>query len=406
VTTVELFGEVASGFEPVADAFLSNFEGPVPEAGAACAVYVDGRPVVDIWAGIADTTGSPWDRDTIAPVASTTKGMVGVALNLLAQRGSIDLDAPVAAYWPEFAAAGKEDLPVRMLVNHQAGLPYWDEPVTYSEFLEGVVPVERLAAQRPVWEPGTAFGYHAITYGWLAGEVIRRVTGLSVGQFFAREVVEPLSLRAWIGLPDAEQGHVAESFALPEPAPGASAPTHPLMGALVEMGTLMADPSSHTRRAFDLSGSLPLAPPSEPDPEEERAFRRAELAGIGGLCDARSLARMYGACLTEVDGVRLLDDDTVRDATKPQNEEGPDLVVRWPTVWGTGFMLPSAATSMITPRSFGYPGTGGSAGFADPATRASFGYVCNRMGPTAFLDPRKPTILAALRRVLGVSNDA
>jgi CubicO group peptidase (beta-lactamase class C family) len=172
------------------------------------------------------------------------------------------------------------------------------------------------------------------------------------------------------------------------------------------MMTLMADPTSLTRRAFDLSGSLPLVPPAEPDPEGQRRMWQAELAGIGGICDARSLARMYAACLSELDGVRLLDDGTARDAATPQNAEGPDLITRWPAVWGTGFMLPSAASRMLTSTSFGYPGTGGSAGYADPLTGASFGYVCNRMGPTAFLDPRKQRILAALRRLLGVADDA
>ena len=172
------------------------------EVGAAVCVYQDGTKVVDLWGGVADpATGRPFPEDTIVGVASTTKGATAICAHLLAQRGQLDIDAPVATYWPEFAAEGKDTIPVRWLLCHKAGLPTFEQPLTLQDFVAWDPVVASLAAQKPLWEPGTAYGYHAITYGHLVGEVIRRITGKSVGTFLAEEVVEPLGIEFWIGLP-------------------------------------------------------------------------------------------------------------------------------------------------------------------------------------------------------------
>lgn len=207
MTTIN--GVVAAGFEPVREAFAANFARH-GDIGAAVCVYQDGRPVVDLWGGTADAdTGRPWTRDTLQLVYSATKGATASAAHLLAQRGALDLDAPVATYWPEFAANGKADIPVRWLLSHQAGVVALDQPVPLAEALAWQPMVAALAAQRPQWTPGTAHGYHGRTWGWLVGEVIRRVSGRTPGRFFADEIAAPLGLDFFIGLPTSERDRVS-----------------------------------------------------------------------------------------------------------------------------------------------------------------------------------------------------
>ncbi|MBV8980787.1 MAG: beta-lactamase family protein, partial [Acidimicrobiia bacterium] len=197
---MDVHGRCDSRFEAVRGAFARNFE-ELGDVGAAVAVRVDGEPVVDLWGGLADAAAEkPWDEDTLALVFSTTKGWTAVCALLLWERGVLDIDAPVASVWPEFAAAGKQSITTRQLLSHQAGLPAFDEPMTIEECHDLDIVSARLAGQSPRWEPGTAHGYHAITYGWLVGEVIRRVSGRTVGQLFAEEVADPLELDTHIGL--------------------------------------------------------------------------------------------------------------------------------------------------------------------------------------------------------------
>jgi CubicO group peptidase (beta-lactamase class C family) len=212
-------GDVAPGSERVRDVFGDNFEGH-GDVGAAVCVYRHGRKVVDLWGGLADAgTGRPWTRDTLQLVYSATKAATATCAHLLAQRGELDLDKPAADYWPEFAAQGKADIPVRWLLSHRAGLPVIDNPLPLADLLAWDPMAAALAAQRPVWERGTAHGYHGRTFGWLVGELIRRVSGRSVGTFFAEEIAGPAGLDFYIGLPAAERGR-ASQMVIDEP-PGA-----------------------------------------------------------------------------------------------------------------------------------------------------------------------------------------
>ena len=214
---VEIHGEVEDGFAAVADAFVENFE-QRGELGAACSLFVEGRQVVDLWAGTANSaTQEPWTSDTMALVFSATKGATAICIGMLVERGMLDYDAPVAAYWSEFAAAGKEAVTVSQLMSHQAGLIFADPPLGLKEVLAVDPVVEALAAQLPRWEPGSMHGYHALTYGWLAGELVRRVDGRRIGRFFADEVAAPLGLDFWIGLPEAEECRVAVLRGAPRP---------------------------------------------------------------------------------------------------------------------------------------------------------------------------------------------
>ena len=384
----EINGTVAPGFERVRDAFAANFENH-GEVGAAFSLYHRGAKVVDLWGGVADPeTGRPWAEDSIVMVFSSTKGATAVCAHVLAQRGDLDLDAPVATYWPEFAAAGKEDIPVRWLLSHRVGLPIFDEPITVEEFLAWEPPVETLAAQSPVWEPGTTHGYHSGTYGWLVGEVVRRISGKSLGTFFADEVAGPLGLDLWIGLPESEESRVVPVIAV-DLADGAmdeqalTARRRDLLAASRDPDSLLAKPAT----------TGPLDPNS-------RAFRAAEFPAGNGVADARSLARMYASLIGDgVDGLRLLNDETIARATTEQSN-GRDEVLQVQTRFGLGFELNLPNNHLGQEGAFGHSGAGGSLAFADPNAEIAFAYVMNQMQLVASDDPRTLSLIAAVHESL------
>jgi len=377
--TVE--GFTAPGFERVRDAFRANFERH-GDVGAACCAYLHGRPVVDLHGGLADPeTRRPWDDDTLAVVFSTTKGATAIAAHLLVERGRLDLDRPVADYWPEFAANGKGAIPVRWLLCHKAGLAAVDGNLTLDEVLAWEPVVRALAAQAPNWEPGTAHGYHARSYGWLIGEVIGRVTGKSAGRFFAEEIAAPLGIDFWIGLPEREEPRVARMLPAPPPdAPGATDLLAVFERQDMLLGRVMTGPSNLFR--YD-------------DMWNRRDLHAAEMPSSNGIASARAIARLYAATIGEVDGVRLLAADTVERACAPE-ADGSDRVLIMPTRFGTGFMLPPALSRAAGPRAFGHPGAGGSLGLADPERGLAFGYVMNQMQFGLTGDPRSETLLRAV----------
>ncbi|MFD8530136.1 serine hydrolase domain-containing protein [Streptosporangium canum] len=387
----EIGGDTAPGFEEVREAFAANLAGG-QEVGAAVGVYLHGRKVVDLWGGIADPeTGRRWERDTLQVVFSTTKGVTAACAHLLSQRGELDLDAPVAEYWPEFAAHGKDRVPVRWLLTHQAGLPAIDHPITPAEAIAWHPMVTALAAQRPFWEPGTEHGYHAHTYGWLVGEVVRRVTGRSLGTFLAEEIAAPLGLDLWIGLPETERRRVSRIVAAPLDLDALARidldalaePAREVMGAY-------ADPTSLTRRSMAV-----VTPPLNHDDPDEQA---AEMPSTNGICTARALARFYAALIGEVDGQRILASDTLAAATAEQ-VSGTDRVLRVPVRIGTGFGLPTPDAFWYSPTAFGFPGYGGSLGFADPANGLAFGYVMNHI-QEGVPDRRAATLLDAVHSAI------
>jgi CubicO group peptidase (beta-lactamase class C family) len=393
--TPDICGKALPGYEPVVDAFALNFRDP-GEIGAACCVYVDGEPVVDLWGGLADAGASaPWTDRTIVMVYSATKGLAAMCALLLAQRGELDLDRPVAAYWPEFAAGGKDRVTARQVLSHQAGLPVIDRTLTHQEVLDGVPVSEALAAQPPVWEPGARHGYHMLTFGWLVGEIVRRVSGESIGAFFAREFAAPLGLSTWIGLPASEESRVAV-LAAPSfgDLPAAQEGDEESRAAAAAVMAAFSDPQSLTMRASSLSGAIGgWAEQSSP------AFRAAEIPSVNGMTDARSLARLYAACVSPVDGFRALDAATIAEATGLVSD-GPDAVIFSPTRYGLGFGLPTPAAPLLGPSTFGHSGMGGSLGLADAEHRVGFGYVMNKLGMSSSVGPRAERLIDALRGCL------
>lgn len=372
-------GRIEPGYQDVADAFAANFERN-GEVGAACCLYVGGRPVLDIW-------GGDYREDTLQLVFSTTKGAAAICAHLLASRGELDLDAPVVSYWPEFADGGKQAVPVRWLLSHRVGLPVIDAVLTRDEVLAVTPVVEALAAQKPVWEPGTAHGYHALTYGWLVGEVVRRVTGRTIGQFFSSEVAAPLELEFWIGLPEALETRVS-------PLRSAPRPTDP---ELVKLMEAFIGPDTLAGRALTLNGAL-----SDHDIGSvfnTRGVHATEMPAANGITTARSLARMYAATVGEVDGVRILPPEAIADASR-ERSFGPDRVLQVESRFGTGFMLTCTFTPLLSEASFGHAGAGGSLGFADADAGIGFGYVMNQMGGGLTGDPRATGLIEAVRRCL------
>ena len=367
-------GFVEPGFGKVAEAFERNFA-EHGELGAGFALYADGRQVVDIWGGVADkASGRAWDIDTLQLVFSTTKGATAICVAKLVGEGRLSYDDKVAQHWPEFADEGKEGITVGELLSHQAGLIAYDRELTFDDVMAVTPVVEALAAQRPLWEPGTAHGYHALTYGWLAGEVVRRVDGRSLGRYFAEEVAAPLGLEFWIGLPESEEHRVTTLEIAPPP-------TDP---AEIELMQRMYARGANAYRALSLDGTIRMMPENH---FNTRALHATEMPGANGITNARSLARMYAACIGEVEGVRLLADETV-DAARAERVRGDDQTLLRTTRFGAGFWLHEARTPMIQDGSFGHPGAGGSLGYANPELGIGYGYVMNQMTGGLTGDPR------------------
>ncbi|MFF5146169.1 serine hydrolase domain-containing protein [Streptomyces sp. NPDC013157] len=388
---MDVHGTVAVGFEPVRDAFAGNFE-RLGDRGAAVAVYRDGHRIVDLWGGARDFDGdagkAPWEHGTAQVVRSATKGVAAAVLLLLHQRGELDLDAPVGDHWPEYKAAGKERTLVRQLLAHRAGVPVLDRPLTPAEAADPDLGAAAVAAQAPVWEPGTDHGYHAQTYSWLTGELVRRVTGRTVGEWIADEIAGPIGAGLWLGLPDAERARVGRVGPVPAPETAGALRTRPKRA----VSEAYADPGSLTRRAFGAISPLP----DENDP----AYRAAALPASNGIATADGLARFYASLIGEVDGGRRLFTPETVELARAEQSAGPDRVLVVATRFGLGYMLHGSASPLLSPGSFGHPGRGGALAFADPESGIAFGYVTNGFRKSVTADPRAQALVRAVRTAL------
>ena len=368
----EVQGSCAPGFEGVRAAIAATLDSG-RDVGACAAVTVDGELVADVWGGVIDQqTGAPWERDTIINVWSTTKTMAALSLLLLVDRGEVDVDAPVATYWPEFKAGGKEQVLVRHVMSHTAGLSGWQEPMAPADLYDWEKATSLLAAQAPWWEPGTASGYLAITQGYLEGEILRRVTGQSIGAFFRRELAEPLGADFHIGLPPEHDDRVALVI---EPPP--LLPPEGVDLSSVAMRTLANPPLSASQ-----SWEIP--------------WRRAEIPAAGGTGNARSVATVQSvlACGGEVGGRRYLSAATC-DLVFREQCNGTDLVLGVPLQHGIGYGLPGDLLPLPNPRTCFWGGWGGSLIIVDLDARMTVAYVMNRMGEGTVGDDRGASVLVA-----------
>ena len=377
---MEIQGTCAAGFEPVRAAFAENFADR-DEIGASVAVVYRGDSVVNLWAGWADPGQTrPWEADTLTNVWSTTKAMTSLAAQILIEAGELDPDAPVARYWPEFAAAGKADLPVRLLMCHQAGLSGLAVPTAIEDYYDWEKITAELAAQEPLFPPGTAQGYHAITFGFLVGEVIRRITGTSPGQFFAEQVAGPLRADFFIGVPESELGRCSDLQGV--------RPSEDEQAAVAQ-----AYANAHPAALAALTN-----PPLTGDEANAPGWRMAEIPAANGHGTALALATILGAV---ADGSeRLISSRTLERARTGQGHF-TDLVLGFPIEFGLGYGLSGPEHHYgPNPAAFGHDGFGGSAAGADPEAGVAFAYVMNRMGLNLADDPRKMAVIDAVYKSL------
>lgn len=369
-------GTCDPAFLAVADTFERNFS-DFGEVGASVALSVGGETVVDLWGGIKDTRKEePWEKDTIAVVFSCTKAATALCAQILVDRGELELDAFVTDYWPEFGQNGKDQATVLMMLNHSVGVPALRDPIKPGGYYDWEYMVERLAAEAPFWEPGTSSGYHMITFGWTVGELVRRVSGISLGAFFESEVTDPLGADFWIGLPDSEHHRVGPIISY-KPQPGADQTEFERRA--------VADPNSLQFLSLFNSGGHRFNHPEA---------WRAEIGGAGGVANARALMMMYTPLANG--GGNLLSADRIDAMRAPSVESVKDATLLFPNRFGQGFMLSTdnrhldqpCISAVMGEGAFGHSGMGGSIGFADPERALAFGYTMNRMGPGILLNER------------------
>ena len=390
-TQTPIGGSCAAGFETVRAAFENNFA-EHGEIGAAVAVWVDGHLVVNLWGGYADARRRRhWRENTLASVFSGTKGLTSTCIHLLADRGEIDLDAPVARYWPEFGQAGKQNITIAQVLGHRSGVIGPRTRMDSTQTQDWDLVCERLAESEPWWEPGTAQGYHMVSFGFILGEVVRRVTGRTIGEYLRREISDPMGIDVHIGLPDAEHHRCADMVNKPHirdvlakgGAPGhpESLADHPMAGLSIAMG---------------------FVPDDELGSNDIALWRRSEFPGTNGHVSALGLATFYNGLAQE----KILTGEHLQKVRVSQGGYDPDVVLG-PRVadhgWGLGYMLNQRGVAGPNPGSFGHGGSGGSYGFVDLEHRIGYAYVMNYFDATKCnADPRSTSLSDEVYRLLGV----
>jgi len=404
-----IHGYCVPAFRPVFDAFVANFN-QRNEIGASIGVTLKGVPVLEAWGGYADTLSAtpsvPWTRDTVSLVFSCTKGATALCAHTLIARGLLKLDKPVAYYWPEFAANGKSAITVRMVMQHAAGLAAipFSTPVPNGAWADWTTMTALIAGIAPWWEPGTAHGYHAMTFGWLVGELVRRVSSVSIGQYFADQVATPLDIDFWIGTP---------ADVLPRVSP---------MRANTEVlandpftARIFSDPTSLQAAVFFNIGGWFGLPPSTPPAYNSTASLQAQIPAAGGVTNGRGLATMYAALANggKLGSLRLLPADYAATLGAVYSAGLVDRTVLTSTRFGQGYhasidnrAIGPGQSAIMGRTAFGHAGFGGSIGLADPQAQLSFGYTMNRMGPGSGLNDRGQSLVDAVYRVLGHASDS
>jgi CubicO group peptidase (beta-lactamase class C family) len=374
-TAATIQGTTDPAFTVMREAFSSIFADGL-EHGAAVAAMVDGKIVADLWGGFADQAATrPWQRDTLVNVWSVTKGVMSLAIAMLVERGKLRYEAPIADVWPEFAANGKQSISLDLAMSHQAGLNGLSVPMGIDGLYAWTPYADALAAMAPLWAPGSRNVYHALSFGCLAGEPLRRVDGRSPGRFMAEEIVRPLDIAFYLGLSEAEEHRVAEMIEGP--------------GTSDWIGLMLTGPYPHSCQNPTFTATMP----------NERAWRAAEIPGANGHGDALGLATIYGSLVAGKS--RLLSANGLANATRPRFN-GADACFGIPSIWGAGYRVGDASYgAKASPGTFGHAGWGGSLAFADPDARIGFAFVtCRMLGFADRLDPRQQHLIEALYQSL------
>ncbi|PXA97532.1 carboxylesterase [Nostoc sp. 3335mG] len=383
---MDIEGDVRPGFEAVAAAFARGFAGR-PRMGAALHIRHRGQMVVDLWGGVADArSGRRWAADTLSVSFSCSKGLMSILVAMLVEAGQLSYEARVADYWPEFAASGKQWVTVGELMSHRAGLSALRNPVTRDGLFDWSTMTGLLAAEEPLWPPGEGHQYHALTHGWLAGELVRRATSLPVGEAFSRLVTRPLGVEAFIGLPAPLDGRVGHLEVSP--------------GLRQQWASLSDLPQPNwALRALTLGDALPEGLVTEKGGFNDRELWHAQIPGAGAIASARALSTIWSATVAGEGAEMLLGDTVIARSTVPRSE-GPMVFGAVPPFhrWGAGFQLSSEARPLLSEKSFGHDGAGGQLGFADPKHEIGFGYLTNWLMDRS--DDRADAIVRALAAAL------
>lgn len=380
-------------FAPLLEAFHDNFTRR-DEVGASVALTLDGERLVDLWGGRRSRDGAAWQSDTVCTVFSSTKGAMALCAHLLCERGLLDLDAPIARYWREFGAHGKQSARVSMALDHTLGVPHVREAIRPGGFWDWDYMVERVAAEPAFWEPGTRQGYHGITMAWTVGELVHRVARRRLGRFFEDELARPLGLEFWIGLPETVEPRVAPMIA--------ATPDNPWVA------------TKFVQTALNVAGSptnLFMRDFAQFD-VNSRACHAAEVGSANGIANARALAGLYAPFANggRLDGRRYVGRDTLTRMSRVSAATAEDATLMIPVRFAAGFMksmdnrrIPQTVNSsvLMSEPAFGHVGAGGSVGFADPESRMSFGYAMNRMGTGVLLNERGQSLVDAAYLALG-----
>jgi CubicO group peptidase (beta-lactamase class C family) len=403
MSSMQSQGSAVSGvcddrFTEVRREFERNFS-ERDELGAGVCVFHQGKQVVSLWGGHLEAERkTPWQEDSLAVIFSSTKGVAATCVHLLVDQGELDFDKPVAHYWPEFAANGKGAITLGMVMSHQAGLPYWQQDLPRGALLDWEFASGRLAEEAPIWEPGTAHGYHAVTLGFLQGEVIRRATGRRIGQVLHEAIAEPLKADIWIGLPESEEARVATVYLSESSA----------HSRFVQR--LINEPTWHAARLVTNSGD-----DTSPDMINSRARHASENPAAGGIASARGLASVYAPLSMDgsLGGTRIIGERALEAMRLTRSASERDAVLQIPTTFTLGYSKSWGARSLgvgehaiFGEHAFGTVGWGGSAGFADPEAQLAFAYVMNRHGPGIALNERCQSLIDASYRALGFRSSA
>ena len=385
-------------FAGVFDAFVANFE-TRGEIGASCAIQIAGKTVVDIWGGKKAPGGDAWDKDTISVVFSSTKGAMALCAHMLADRGALDLHAPVTKYWPAFGQNGKEAALVVMALDHSLGVPHVREPLKAGGYYDWDYMVDRIAEEAPFWAPGTRNGYHMVSMSWTVGEIVHRAAKKRMGKFFADEVAKPLGLEFWIGLPEEQEHRVAPML----PA----APTPEMMQTRFFMRA-MTD-TAHPAH-FCMRDILALNVNS-------REGRAAEIGAGNGITNARGLAGLYAPLANggALNGKEIVSGETLARMSRVAVATHEDATLVIPSRFALGYMKSmdnrhlgglDGASCLLSDAAFGHVGAGGSIGFACPETGMSFGYTMNQMGMGLLLNDRGQSLVDEAYKALGYRSNA
>jgi CubicO group peptidase (beta-lactamase class C family) len=388
--SAQVHGFVADGFEKIKTTFQEIIS-QAPEAGSAVSMWHKGENVVNLWGGLANRESkAAWEEDTKVVVFSSTKGLMSLALARLFEAGKFSYDDLVSKFWPEYQGAGKERTTIAQLVSHQAGVPFFATDIQPEQVTNWDYMVSKIEQEAPMWQPGSSYAYHAITHGWLTGELIRRVSGMSPGEYLAKEISAPLYADTWLGLPAELEREVAPSFVHPD-----------LTAFFVDLAKQNTDEGNFLIRSLTLGQAFSMNLVGKNEGFNSQKVHAAEIPGAGGISTAHGISKIWSSVVHETDGVRLLKDESIAHVTKVQSEGKPFTDLEPPySKFGMGFQLDSAARGYLTNSSFGHDGAGGQCAFADPEHKIGFAFVTTEMRGGEVEDDRATRLIGDLRGVL------